>query len=137
MTIAAMYGGDDVVPWRQATATIKALQYLAGVRQRNEDVLWSIIEPTPDPVPPISDHSPGQEIGAPLYPMVPPARLTPRELEVLRIIATGARNREIAEQLSLSVRTVRFHTENLYQKLRVQNRTQAVRVATDRGLLQE
>lgn len=60
--------------------------------------------------------------------------LTPRELEVLQLLASGARNREIAEQLSLSVNTVKYHIENLYEKLGVRSRTQAVRVAGERGL---
>ena len=62
-------------------------------------------------------------------------RLTARELEVLQLVASGSRDREIAEKLSLSVRTVRFHLENIYRKLDVGNRTAAVRVATDRGML--
>lgn len=62
-------------------------------------------------------------------------RLTERETEVLGLLASGARNQEVADQLVLSVRTVRFHIENLYQKLGVETRTQAVRVATERGLL--
>lgn len=60
--------------------------------------------------------------------------LTPRELEVLQLLASGARNREIADQLSLSVNTVKYHIENLYGKLGVGSRTQAVRVAGERGL---
>ena len=60
--------------------------------------------------------------------------LTPRELEVLHLLAAGARNREIADQLSLSVNTVKYHIENLYEKLGVRSRTQAVRVAGERGL---
>ena len=61
--------------------------------------------------------------------------LTERELEVLQLLASGARNKEIADQLTLSVRTVRFHVENIYQKLGARNRTQAVRVASESGLL--
>jgi len=60
--------------------------------------------------------------------------LTPRELEVLQLLASGARNREIADQLSLSVNTIKFHIENLYEKLGVRSRTQDVRVAGERGL---
>ena len=60
--------------------------------------------------------------------------LTPRELEVLQLLASGARNREIADQLSLGVNTVKYHIENLYEKLGVRSRTQAVRVAGERGL---
>ena len=58
-----------------------------------------------------------------------------RELEVLRILASGASNKEIADHLSLAVRTVRFHIENIYQELGVQSRTQAVRVGREEGLL--
>ena len=61
--------------------------------------------------------------------------LTDRELEVLRLLASGARNKEIAGELTLSVGTDRFHLQNIYQKLDVQGRTQAVRVATKRGFL--
>ena len=61
--------------------------------------------------------------------------LTERELDVLRLLAWGCRNKEIADQLVLSVNTVKYHLENLYQKLGVQCRTQAVRVASERCLL--
>ncbi len=64
-----------------------------------------------------------------------PSRLTQRELEVLRLLASGARNKEIARHLSLSVHTVKFHVENIYSKLDVQSRAEAVRVAGERGLL--
>ncbi len=43
--------------------------------------------------------------------------LSERQHEVLRLLASGARNQEIADQLFLSLRTVKFHTENLYRKL--------------------
>ena len=62
-------------------------------------------------------------------------QLTEREREVLSVLASGARNREIAEQLGVSVRTVKYHVENIYQKLDVETRMQAVKTATDRGLL--
>lgn len=60
--------------------------------------------------------------------------LTRRELDVIRLMASGMRNREIADQLFLSVRTVKTHLENTYQKLAVHSRTQAVRVARERGI---
>jgi DNA-binding NarL/FixJ family response regulator len=65
----------------------------------------------------------------------PGPRLTERELEVLRLLATGARNQDIAVRLSLSMNTVKFHLENIYQKLDANNPTQAVRVARERGHL--
>ncbi len=62
-------------------------------------------------------------------------QLTRRELEVLRLLASGERNKEIAGHLSLSVNTVKFHIENIFQKLGVQTRTQAARAAAECGLV--
>jgi LuxR family maltose regulon positive regulatory protein len=61
--------------------------------------------------------------------------LTERELEVLRLIADGAENREIAEQLMITIGTVKRHINNLFGKLGARSRTQALRVARDCGLL--
>ena len=55
-----------------------------------------------------------------------PESLSDRELSVLRLIATGASNAEIAETLTISVSTVKRHTGNLYSKLGVSSRTQAI-----------
>ncbi|MGD2253210.1 MAG: LuxR C-terminal-related transcriptional regulator [Anaerolineales bacterium] len=61
--------------------------------------------------------------------------LSERELEVLQHIEEGFTNREIADQLYLSVNTVKVHTRNIYGKLGVNNRTQAVSRARDLGVL--
>ena len=60
--------------------------------------------------------------------------LTPREAEILRLLEAGARNKEIAAELWVSEGTVKFHLANLYQKLGVTTRTQAVHEARQRGL---
>ncbi|HEX9372973.1 MAG TPA: LuxR C-terminal-related transcriptional regulator, partial [Roseiflexaceae bacterium] len=60
---------------------------------------------------------------------------TERELAVLRLIAEGLSNREIADRLVIAVGTVKRHVNNLFGKLGVQSRTQAIRVAQDHGLL--
>jgi len=60
------------------------------------------------------------------------ARLTAREREVLRALASGARTIEIAEQLDIAERTVKAHLANIYQKLGVDSRTAAVAVALQR-----
>jgi len=61
--------------------------------------------------------------------------LTPRELEVLRLIRDGNRNKEIAGQLVISETTVNFHIKNLVDKLGANDRTHAVTIAVRRGLL--
>jgi len=62
--------------------------------------------------------------------------LTTRELEVLRLIRDGYRNKQIADQLSISENTVNFHIKNLVDKLQANDRTHAVTIALRRGLLQ-
>lgn len=62
--------------------------------------------------------------------------LSPRELEVLRALSTGASNKEIAAQLGLSDGTVRIHVSNIFAKLDVDDRTGAVTLALKRGLIE-
>ena len=61
--------------------------------------------------------------------------LTARELEVLRLLAAGAPNRSIAQQLVVTPETVKKHLSHLFDKLGVVNRTQAVTRARELGLL--
>lgn len=65
----------------------------------------------------------------------PVEALTPRELEVLQIMARGARNRDIAQELVISERTVKIHVANIIAKLAVTNRTAAVVRAIDLNLV--
>jgi DNA-binding NarL/FixJ family response regulator len=62
--------------------------------------------------------------------------LTTRELEVLRLIRDGYRNKQIADQLSIAETTVNFHIKNLVEKLGANDRTHAVTIALRRGLLE-
>ena len=62
-------------------------------------------------------------------------QLTPRELAALRLLANGHSNKEIATALEISERTVKSHLAHLFEKLQVTSRTEAVRVATRRGLV--
>ena len=62
--------------------------------------------------------------------------LTPREIEVLRQIAGGNRNRDIGNRLSISEETVKVHVKHLMDKLGARDRTQAISIAVRRGIIQ-
>jgi len=63
-------------------------------------------------------------------------RLTDRELDVLKLIRDGRRNKQIASDLKIAEATVNFHIKNLSQKLQANDRTHAVMIALRRGLLE-
>jgi DNA-binding NarL/FixJ family response regulator len=65
----------------------------------------------------------------------PDPSLTPREIEVLRLVAEGSTNREIAERLYLSEGTVKNHVSRVLTRLGLRDRTQAAIYARDHGLL--
>jgi two-component system response regulator NreC len=73
---------------------------------------------------------------APATPTGPPGDLTERELDVLRLIALGHTNNEIAAQLYLSVRTVETHRAHIQQKLGMSSRAELVRYALDNDLIE-
>ena len=76
---------------------------------------------------------PGSQPSPSLYPFFEP--LSDRELEVLRLVADGASNRDIADDLFLAVTTVKKHISNIMSKLNASSRTQAVAEAHTLGLL--
>ena len=61
--------------------------------------------------------------------------ISPRELEVLSLMAAGKRNKEIASELSIAEDTVKMHVRNILSKLQVSDRTEAVTVALRRGII--
>lgn len=63
--------------------------------------------------------------------------LSEREVEVLRLLALGYTNREIAKMLEISVRTAETHRAHIMQKLRLRTRAELVRYAIDKGILDE
>ncbi|MCW3043539.1 MAG: DNA-binding response regulator, partial [Actinobacteria bacterium] len=73
----------------------------------------------------VADRGPGGE------------SLTPREKEVLRLLSEGLSARQMARRLDLSERTINTHVANVYRKLAVSNRVQAVRQAIRLGLVNE
>ncbi len=68
-------------------------------------------------------------------PPAPAERLTEREIEVLKAVAEGQPNTAIAQRLSISENTVKYHLKKIFQKLGAQNRTEAVAHAMRAGLL--
>ncbi len=62
-------------------------------------------------------------------------RLTPRELEIVRHVATGLRNAEVAERLSITESTVKTHLNNVFQKLALRDRLELVHYAIKTGLV--
>lgn len=62
--------------------------------------------------------------------------LSPREMEVLRLIRIGQKNKQIADKLSIAETTVNYHIKNIVEKLQANDRTHAVAIAMERGLLE-
>ncbi|MCH8894177.1 MAG: helix-turn-helix transcriptional regulator, partial [Chloroflexi bacterium] len=73
----------------------------------------------------LQEQAEAQPVRAPAY----PDRLTQREVDVLRLIAAGKGNREIAEQLFLSLRTIERHITNLYTKISARGKADATTYA--------
>ena len=65
-----------------------------------------------------------------------PEALTQREEEILQLIWSGLKNKEIAQQLSISVKTVEAHRANMMKKVRVSNAAQLLNAAIQQGLIQ-
>ncbi len=63
------------------------------------------------------------------------SRLTPRQLDVLKSMAEGQANKQIADNLNISVGTVKTHITAIFEELTVTNRTQAINAARDKGLI--
>ena len=67
--------------------------------------------------------------------LAPRQRLTKREREVIRLVAEGKTNKQIADKLRITERTVKFHMTSLFNKLGAENRAQAVTIASERHLI--
>jgi DNA-binding NarL/FixJ family response regulator len=93
----------------------------AGLIALHPDVLDSLLPPRPA-TPRARQGAPGQS-------------LTPREVEVLRMLAEGLGNKEIATRLAISEHTVKFHVTSIFTKLNASSRTEAVTLGVRRGLI--
>ena len=90
-----------------------------------------IVREVPAPVPPPRDDPPFSASAESIERL----GLTPRELEILGLIADGLSTREIAERLFVSENTVKTHSSRLFAKLGARRRTQAVQIAREAGVV--
>jgi DNA-binding NarL/FixJ family response regulator len=75
------------------------------------------------------------EVASELAEHVTDGALTPREIEVLRLVAAGNANKEIGARLSLTEVTIKSHVKNILAKLEANDRTHAVTIALKRGII--
>ncbi len=109
--------------------SINPLDLPSTIRQVVEG---TVFHPRINPAPEQVSGTSGGTGGAPA---TPPTGLTERELSILRLVAEGLSNLEIASRLYVTEQTVKFHLSNIYRKLGVANRTEATRYAYRSGLI--
>ena len=102
---------------------------VAGQTHLDPAIQQRLVSAVVDQATPMSPGDPGAEPSTD-----PPDELTPREVEVLKLIAAGLSNREIADQLFLSGATVKTHINRIFYKTGARDRAQAVRYAYEHGL---
>lgn len=83
----------------------------------------------------VEDLLPRNELSVPALPTSPIQALTPREIEVLGMLARGLGNKTIAKQLGISEHTVKFHVSSIFSKLNASSRTEAVTLGARLGLI--
>jgi DNA-binding CsgD family transcriptional regulator len=108
---------------RRSDATRADVEEHAGPAEAVPTAVLAEVAPTPGVIA-LADTSANGDV-----------RLTPREHDVLRLLNEGLSNREIADRLSISPRTVPHHTGSLFDKLGVTSRMAAIAAARRRGLL--
>jgi DNA-binding NarL/FixJ family response regulator len=82
-----------------------------------------------------ADEAPARLLDAAVETSTAEPALTPRETEVLSLLAEGLANKEIAAQLSFSTHTAKFHVESILRKLEAANRAEAVKEGIRKGLI--
>jgi DNA-binding NarL/FixJ family response regulator len=123
--VLSTFGGDeDIFKALQAGARAYFLKDVKG-----PDLIAAIraVNAGQRPLPP--------HIASRLAERIPRSELSPRELEILRLIARGGSNKEIANTLDISEGTVRVHASNIFSKLGCNDRAQAVSEAFQRGII--
>ena len=130
---AVMRDPDDPAQYDGASATVEALHGIDVIQC--EAMRGPAAESSTDDIEDDGADLLAEKPRAPQRRIRVPHDLMMRERAVLRALASGARNKEIAAELGMGVRTARFHVENIYQKLGVRTHTQAARAAIELGLV--
>jgi DNA-binding NarL/FixJ family response regulator len=125
IVVLTMYSGDEDI-YRALEAG--AVTYL--LKDTLSDDLIRVVRDVHEGKQPISPH-----VEARLAERAARPHLTPREVQVIELIAQGMRNKEIAATLGISEETAQVHVKNILSKLKVKDRTAAVSVALRRGII--
>ena len=110
--------------------------YLAGARSQMDETSWeaAVAEGQAMSFEDMIEYALSSEERAAMPSSEPPAGLTPREVEVLELVARGMTSAQIAKELFLSPRTVETHLNSIYHKVGVNSRAAATRFALEHGL---
>lgn len=125
IVVLTMYSGDEDI-YRALAAG--AVTYL--LKDTLSDDLIRVVRAVHEGKQPI-----GPDVEARLAERATRQHLTPREVQVLELVAQGMRNKEIAAALGISEETAQVHVKNIFAKLKVKDRTAAVNVALRRGII--
>ena len=117
----------------QVAETLAKLCQQAGFEPTLRDYVERILSASAEPPSPATRLAQDSAVGAERATLIEP--LTDRELDVLRLMARGLKYKEIAAQLFISLNTVRSHVKAIYGKLDTNNRTQALEMARQLGIL--
>ncbi|NOK85442.1 MAG: DNA-binding response regulator, NarL/FixJ family, contains REC and HTH domains [Chloroflexi bacterium AL-W] len=123
--VLTMYDGDEQI-YQALQAGARAYLLKSVTREEFLDAIRAVYA---------GQYHVPPEVAQRLVVHMPRSELTVREREVLELIVKGKGNRDVAEQLSISEHTVKNHINNILNKLGVSDRTQAVTVALQRGIV--
>lgn len=130
--VLTSYPGDDKV--FQAIKASAMGYFLKETRSDDLAEAIRLVQRAEVALPPTIARQLIQEIKTPTETMTPEEALTPREQEILRFLARGFSNQEIASELDISITTVATHIRNILRKVHLANRTQAAIYAVEQRI---
>jgi LuxR family maltose regulon positive regulatory protein len=120
---------DEGASMEELLSKVLARRTTSGVREKR------IYDYTEKLLAAIKNDRGGLSQPAPLHTVIPGEVLSERELEVIRLLNTHLSSTEIAQELNISANTARFHIKNIYSKLNVHRRFEAIQQAKELGIL--